>query len=63
MMSKVGFVAFILGFILAVVAGIISAHNGNQYSAILVILVILGVLIGLLNITAKETMLFLLATI
>jgi hypothetical protein len=63
MMSKIGFGAFIIGFILAVIAGIISAYNGNQYTAILVILIILGVLIGLLNITAKETMLFLLATV
>jgi hypothetical protein len=63
MMSKVGFLAFIVGFILAIVAGIISAANGNQYTVILAILIVLGVLIGLLNITAKETMLFLLATV
>ena len=63
MISKIGFMAFILGFILAIVAGIISAYNGSQYTAILVILLILGVLIGLLNITAKETVLFLVATI
>ena len=63
MMSKVGFFAFILGFILAIVAGIIKAANGHEYTAILIILIVMGVLIGLLNITAKETMLFLLATI
>jgi hypothetical protein len=62
-MSKVGFLAFILGFILAIVAGIISAHNGSQYTGVLITLIVLGVLIGLLNITAKEMTLFLLATV
>lgn len=55
----VGFWAFIIGFILAIVNGIVSPGH----TAIVIILVILGIIIGFLNVTAKEFMLFLLATI
>ena len=59
MLSKIGFWAFILGFIIAIIGGIIAPTN----TAIVIILVVLGLLIGLLNISAGETMLFLVATI
>ncbi|MGQ9546527.1 MAG: hypothetical protein ACUVTR_05130 [Dehalococcoidia bacterium] len=55
----VGFWAFIIGFILAILAGIFWPTN----EAIIIVLVVLGIIIGLLNIAAKEFMLFLLATI
>jgi hypothetical protein len=55
----IGFWAFIIGFILAIVAGIFWPTN----QTIVVVLVILGVIIGFLNVTAKEFMLLLLATI
>ena len=55
----IGFWAFIVGLIIAVVAGIFWPQN----TTLIVVLIILGVIIGLLNITAKEFMLFLLATI
>ena len=55
----VGFWAFIVGFILAILAGIFWPSNGT----IVIVLVILGIIIGFLNITAKEFMLFLLATV
>ena len=58
-MSRIGFFAFIIGLILAVVAGFISAQN----TAVVIILIILGLIIGFLNISAKETTLFLIATI
>ena len=54
-----GFGAFIVGLILAVVAGLLWPSN----TTIIVVLIILGIIIGLLNITAKETMLFLIAVI
>jgi hypothetical protein len=57
--SMIGFWAFIVGLIIAVIAGIVLPQNG----IIIIILVILGIIIGLLNITAKEIMLFLVATI
>jgi len=58
-MGFIGFWAFIIGFILAILAGIFWPAN----QTIVVVLVILGIIIGLLNVTAKEFMLFLLATI
>ncbi len=59
MLSKIGFWAFIIGFILAIVGGLVAPAN----TIIVVILIILGLIIGFLNITASETMLFLVATI
>ncbi|MBI4284130.1 MAG: hypothetical protein HY663_06655 [Chloroflexi bacterium] len=59
MLSKIGFWAFIVGLILSVIGGLAAP----QSAAIVLILIILGLLIGLLNITGKETMLFLVATI
>jgi hypothetical protein len=55
----VGFWAFIVGFILAILAGIFWPTN----QTIVIVLVILGIIIGFLNVTAKEFMLFLLATV
>jgi len=55
----IGFAAFILGLILAIIFGIVAPTN---YWVILV-LVILGIIIGALNITGKEIMPLLLATI
>ena len=59
MANKIGFWAFILGFVVAIVAGFIAPAN----TAIVIILIVLGLLIGFLNISAGETMLFLVATI
>ena len=62
-MSKVapmiGFWAFIVGLVIAVIGGIIMPAN----SVIIIILIILGLIIGFLNITSTETILFLLAII
>ena len=55
----IGFWAFIIGLVIAVVCGIVLPQN----PAIIIILIILGIIIGFLNINAKETMLFLIATI
>jgi hypothetical protein len=58
-LNMIGFWAFIIGLIIAVVAGIALPAN----AAIIIALIILGLIIGFLNITAKEIMLFLVATI
>lgn len=58
-MSRIGFWAFIIGLILAVIGGFVSAQN----TGIVITLIILGLIIGLLNISSKETLLFLVATI
>lgn len=59
LLSMIGFWAFIVGLILAVIGGIILPGN----AIIIIVLIILGLIIGFLNITAKEIMLFLVATI
>jgi hypothetical protein len=58
-LSMIGFWAFIVGLIIAIIAGIIMP----QSEIIIIVLIILGIIIGFLNITAKEIMLFLVATI
>ncbi|MEM4263540.1 MAG: hypothetical protein QW666_01430 [Candidatus Woesearchaeota archaeon] len=58
--SKIGHWAFIIGILLAVVAGLVPAW---QTPTVTWILVILGLIIGLLNIQAKETTEFLVAAI
>jgi hypothetical protein len=59
MLSTVGFWAFIVGLAICLIAGIIWPAN----VIFIIILIILGLIVGFLNITAKETMLFLVATI
>jgi hypothetical protein len=61
-MESLGKAAFVVGVLLAIFGGIWGgvAHPTNE--AIIIILIIAGVLIGLLNITAKETSAVLLAT-
>ncbi|MDD4877272.1 MAG: hypothetical protein PHQ86_09170 [Dehalococcoidales bacterium] len=58
-LGLIGFWCFIIGLVLAVVCGIIAPKN----EIVIIILVIFGIIIGFLNVTAKEIMLFLLATV
>ena len=58
-LSMIGFWAFIIGLVVAVVAGILMPAN----TIVIIVLIILGLIIGFLNITAKELLLFLVATI
>ena len=64
-LSMIGFWAFIVGLIIAVVVGIMAALGMATaiMPAAIIILIILGLIVGFLNITAKEFMLFLVATI
>jgi len=55
----IGFVAFILGLVIAIVAGAL----GWQYDWVILALVLLGIIIGALNISSKEIIPLLLATI
>ena len=59
MHKKIGHYAFIVGVVLAIIAGIIVTNN----PWIVLALVILGLVVGFLNITAKETTEFLVAAI
>ncbi|MEM5836677.1 MAG: hypothetical protein QW451_00295 [Candidatus Aenigmatarchaeota archaeon] len=58
-MKKLGEYAFLAGIILAVLAGLVMQTGGW----VAVLLVLLGVVIGFLNITQKETIPFLIASI
>ncbi len=58
--ARLGHWAFMVGILIAVIAGLVPAW---QTATVLWILVILGLIVGLLNITAKETVEFLVATI
>lgn len=62
--SKVGKVAFVVGVILAIILGLFfQAAAGATQSALLSILVILGLIVGFLNITGGETNNFLIAAV
>lgn len=55
----VGFLAFAAGLLLALVGGIVAPNNGN----IILTLVVLGILVGVLNIKLREASPLLLAAI
>ncbi len=63
--AMVGRYAFLLGVLLAVVWAIIAVINQavSTNTVVLSILVIIGIIVGLLNISAKETTQFLLASV
>ena len=54
-----GAIAFFAGMLLAIIAGGVSRDNGT----IVLILVILGIIVGLFNITSREMIPFLVAAI
>src|SRR4030043_2388257 len=64
-LSMVGFWAFIVGLVIAAAVGIMAALGmaASFMPAVIIILIILGLIVGFLNITAKEILLFLVATI
>ena len=55
--------AFLAGVVLAVVAGLLAAFNVIDLNSVFLasVLMVLGVVVGLLNVTRKETSSFLLA--
>lgn len=56
--------AFLIGVILTIALGLFSDYIGAAaYKAILIMLVVLGIVIGLLNITVKESSKFLLTAL
>lgn len=63
-LTKVGSWSFIIGVILALAGGLISGLLGpNGGSVVAAILVLLGLIVGFLNVTGKEAMPFLLAAV
>lgn len=59
LLSMVAMVAFIAGYVLSIISGIWAPTN----EVLILILVILGVIVGLLNITGKEIIPYLIAAI
>ena len=55
----IGFMAFALGLLIAIVAGVVAPSN----SIIIIVLIVLGVIVGVLNITGREIVPLLVATI
>lgn len=61
-MSQVGSWAFLLGLVIAVLSALVSLDIGVG-NLITLLLVIIGIVVGLLNVTDKEVVPFLVATI
>ena len=61
MASKIGEWAFIIGIIIAILVGFVQ--DPNLMGILTLVLVVLGLLVGFLNITEKETTPFLVAGI
>jgi hypothetical protein len=59
LLGTIGTIAFFVGFVVALAAGVFLPNNGLM----ILILVVVGIIIGLLNITAKEVVAFLTAAI
>ena len=59
-MAKIGEWAFIVGALLAILLGFVP---GQYMGTATLVLVVLGLIVGLLNVTAKETNSFLVAAI
>ncbi len=57
--GTIGGLAFLVGFIMALVGGIVARDNGG----IVLVLVILGIVVAVLNITAKEVVPVMIAAI
>lgn len=60
-LAKVGAWAFIIGVIIALVVGIFTLGVGNAITTS--VLILLGLIVGFLNITGRETTPFLLAAL
>jgi hypothetical protein len=60
-LAKVGTISFIIGVILALIGGIIASYVGA--ALITSILIVLGLIVGFLNISDKETSNYLLAAV
>jgi hypothetical protein len=61
--SKFGVWAFIIGIVLALIGGVIVSLIGKGQTAITAILIVLGLIVGFLNVTKSETKDYLLAAV
>lgn len=64
--SNIGYYAFLLGILIAVIAGLVSASGSLgevEQATVILVLIILGLIVGLLNLIEKDVTAFLLAVI
>ena len=61
MIAKIGSWAFIIGIVIALLVGIFGKGQGNPITTS--VLILLGLIVGFLNVTGRETTPFLLATV
>ena len=62
--SSIGPWAFILGLVLAILAGFVTSFTrGVPDGTIVLVLAVLGIIVGVLNVTDKETVPFLVSTL
>ena len=62
MLAKVGSWAFIIGVIIAIIVGLFTT-SGQGNAVTTTVLIILGLIVGFLNVTGRETTPFLLASL
>ena len=55
--------AFLIGIVIAVIAGFLTSQLAGYETWILAILAVLGIIVGLLNVTEKDMVKFMVATI
>ena len=63
MEKKIGDYSFIIGVIVAVVLGLATAQLGSAAAWLWSLLILLGLVVGFLNVSGKETKEFLLVTV
>ena len=63
MEKKIGNYSFIIGVIIAVVLGLAAKQTGTAEPWLWLVLVVLGLIVGLLNVSGKETKEFLWVTV
>lgn len=63
MEKKIGNYSFIIGVVIAVVLGLASKSLGTATAWLWSLLVVLGLIVGFLNVSGKETKEFLLVTV
>jgi hypothetical protein len=63
LLTKLGSWAFIIGVGIALIAGIFSGASAQTKTVVTSILVVLGLIVGFLNVTGRETTPFLLAAV
>lgn len=63
MQKKIGYYSFVIGAILAVILGLATTSLGAAKAWLVALLVILGFIVGFLNVTGKETKDYMLAAL